>query len=61
MKHGHFQTNSFCDEKNEYFERSEKKWHMVHNYTAFLYASGSESKVNSIAIITHIKTPVPRD
>lgn len=47
MKHGHFQANSFCDEKGEYPEMSEEKWYMVHNYTRLLYHSGSKSTVNS--------------
>lgn len=47
MKHGHFQANSFCDEKDEYLKMSEEKEHMVYNYTVFLYCSGSKPTVNS--------------
>lgn len=47
MKYGHFQTKSFCDEEDEYPEMWEEKWHMVHNYTEFLYCSRSKSAVNS--------------
>lgn len=46
MKHGHFQADSFCDEKDKYPEMSEAKWHTVHNYTGFLSCSGSKPTVN---------------